>query len=54
MINRLHTFGVDFDPLIMSQTVSGIISWTGKPENNCEYIVTFNVDHTVKLQAYLR
>jgi len=43
-------FGVDYNPLAMSQAVSTILSWIDKSEYNCRYVVIPNVDHVVKFQ----
>jgi len=50
MSKKLRMFGIDFDPLTMSQAVSEVLSWTDSPEYNCQYVVTPNVDHVVKFQ----
>ena len=48
---RVHLFGVDIDLLSMSQTVARVRSWVQAPEKNCQFIVTPNVDHIVKVQT---
>lgn len=50
MTERVHMFGIDFDPLTMQQSVAEILSWTEKNEYRCRYVVTPNVDHVVKFQ----
>jgi len=50
MSKKLKMFGIDFDPITMSETVSEILSWIDKPEYHCRYVVTPNVDHVVKFQ----
>ena len=50
MSKKLRMFGIDFNPLTMSEAVSEVLSWTDKSEYNCQYVVTPNVDHVVKFQ----
>ena len=50
MSERVRMFGIDFDPLTMSQAVSEVLSWTDRSEYRCRYVVTPNVDHVVKIQ----
>ena len=48
---RIHLFGVEIDPLSMTETVDLIAQWLNQPENTCKFVVTPNVDHIVKVQA---
>jgi N-acetylglucosaminyldiphosphoundecaprenol N-acetyl-beta-D-mannosaminyltransferase len=48
---RIHLFGVEIDPLTMSETVSLIAQWLKQAENTCKFVVTPNVDHIVKVQT---
>ena len=48
---RVHLFGVDIDLLSMSQTVAQVRRWVQATEKNCQFIVTPNVDHIVKVQT---
>ena len=48
---RVHLFGVDIDLLSMHQTVAQVRNWVQAPEKNCQFIVTPNVDHIVKVQT---
>jgi N-acetylglucosaminyldiphosphoundecaprenol N-acetyl-beta-D-mannosaminyltransferase len=48
---RIHLFGVEIDPLTMSETVSLIAQWLKQVENTCKFVVTPNVDHIVKVQT---
>ena len=50
MSERVRMFGIDFNPLTLSQVVSNVFSWIERPEYRCQYIVTPNVDHVVKIQ----
>jgi len=53
MNKKVRMFGIDFNPLTMKQTVSEIFNWLDKPEYQCRYVVTPNVDHVVKIQKDL-
>lgn len=47
---RVELFGIQFDPLTMSQTVEQIWEWLDQPYNETRYVVTPNVDHAVLFQ----
>jgi len=47
----VHLFGVEIDLLNMSETVTTIFEWFSKPETNCKFVVTPNVDHIVQVQT---
>ena len=47
---RVRLFGVDLDPLRMTETVSRIQRWVADPNSGCRYVVPPNVDHTVLLR----
>lgn len=47
---RVELFGIQFDPLTMSQTVQQIWEWLDQPCTGTRYVVTPNVDHAVLYQ----
>lgn len=48
---RVRLFGADIDPLNMQEAVSLIHAWIAQPIKQCNFVVTPNVDHIVKLQT---
>ncbi len=50
---RIHLFGVDIDPLSMTETVNIIQQWLASPNKNSKFVITPNVDHIVKVQTDL-
>ena len=50
MFDRVKIFGIEIDRLTMNQAVSRLLSWIDNQEYRCQYVVTPNVDHIVKLQ----
>ena len=48
---RIHLFGVEIDPVSMTETVDLIAQWLNQTENTCKFVVTPNVDHVVKVQT---
>lgn len=49
---RVDLFGVSIDVLSMRETVSVLQDWTAAEFDQCRYVVTPNVDHTVLLQHH--
>src|SRR5262245_31134612 len=52
MANSVHLFGIEIDPLTMSQTVEQLLAWVRHPNDQCRYVVTPNVDHAVMFQHH--
>ena len=50
MSQRIHLFDVDIDALDMDGAVSRILAWLDDDHQQCRFVVTPNVDHTVMLQ----
>lgn len=50
MKQRVSMFGIDFDPLTMTEAVKQLLAWSEAGEYRCRYVVTPNVDHVVKFQ----
>lgn len=50
-MDRAPMFGIDFDRLTMSQTISQLLQWSSEADYCCRYVVTPNVDHVVKFQT---
>lgn len=48
---RLTIFGVEIDLLSMSETVAIIFDWFAESSGTCQFVVTPNVDHIVKVQT---
>jgi N-acetylglucosaminyldiphosphoundecaprenol N-acetyl-beta-D-mannosaminyltransferase len=49
---RTRLFGIEIDPLTMSQAVSKVFAWVDEPRTTCQIVVTPNVDHIVQLQSH--
>jgi N-acetylglucosaminyldiphosphoundecaprenol N-acetyl-beta-D-mannosaminyltransferase len=48
---RTRLFGIEIDPLTMSQAVSRVLDWVNEAPTKCQIVVTPNVDHIVQLQT---
>ncbi len=48
---RTRLFGIEIDPLTMSQAVSQVLDWVLEAPTKCQIVVTPNVDHIVQLQT---
>ena len=51
MINRIKAFGIEIDPLTMSEAVDECLAVAGRRGNALPYVVTPNIDHIVNLQG---
>lgn len=51
LAGRTNLFGIQIDPLTMSQAVSRVFDWIIDPPQQCQIVVTPNVDHIVQLQT---
>ncbi len=47
---RVQLFGIEIDPLTMTQSIEHILGFIRSSDYNCRYVVTPNVDHIVKLR----
>jgi len=47
---RFRLFGIEIDPLTLTEAVDGVYDWIDNPSGKCRFVVTPNVDHTVMLQ----
>ncbi len=47
---RVRLFGIELDPLTMSQAVERLHQWTEINDGQCRYVVTPNADHAVMFQ----
>ena len=50
MQNRQKLFGVEIDAVRMNEAVDRIFRWIDQPQDQCQFVVTPNVDHTVLLR----
>jgi N-acetylglucosaminyldiphosphoundecaprenol N-acetyl-beta-D-mannosaminyltransferase len=50
MPNRVQLFGIEIDPLTMSQSIESLLGFIASSDYSCRYVVTPNVDHIVKLR----
>ncbi|MBL8891632.1 MAG: WecB/TagA/CpsF family glycosyltransferase [Planctomycetaceae bacterium] len=50
-VGRTALFGIEIDPLTMTQAVSRVFDWIVEPPPQCQIVVTPNVDHIVQLQT---
>ncbi len=50
MQNRQKLFGVEIDAVRMNEAVERIFRWIDEPQDQCQFVVTPNVDHTVLLR----
>jgi N-acetylglucosaminyldiphosphoundecaprenol N-acetyl-beta-D-mannosaminyltransferase len=48
---RTTLFGIELDPLTMTQAVDRVMDWVGNAPAKCQMVVTPNVDHIVQLQS---
>jgi N-acetylglucosaminyldiphosphoundecaprenol N-acetyl-beta-D-mannosaminyltransferase len=48
---RVNLFGIQIDPLTMTETVSTIIHWIDTKKAECKFVITPNVDHIVQVQS---
>ena len=49
---RVRLFGIDIDPLRMSEAVGRLLEWVADDDHRCRYVVTPNVDHAVLFQEH--
>lgn len=54
MNNRVQLFDIRFDAIDMNQAVSTLLGWVRSGSRQCQYVVTPNVDHVVKLEMDAR
>jgi len=47
---QVHLFGIDIDPVTMTEAVARVMEWTGPWDGQCRYVVTPNTDHVVLFQ----
>ena len=52
MARRVRLFGIDIDPLRMSETVGRLLEWIDDDDRRCHYVVTPNLDHAVLFQEH--
>jgi N-acetylglucosaminyldiphosphoundecaprenol N-acetyl-beta-D-mannosaminyltransferase len=50
MSDKTSLFGMQLDPLRLSQAVRQVMAWIEQGERRCHYVVTPNVDHAVMFQ----
>ncbi|MDP1559852.1 MAG: WecB/TagA/CpsF family glycosyltransferase [Pirellulaceae bacterium] len=48
---RTTLFGIEMDPVTMTQAVDRVMDWVGNAPTKCQIVVTPNVDHIVQLQT---
>jgi N-acetylglucosaminyldiphosphoundecaprenol N-acetyl-beta-D-mannosaminyltransferase len=48
---RVRLFGVEIDPLRISEAVQKVLAWVDEP-GQCRYVVTPNLDHAILLQEH--
>jgi N-acetylglucosaminyldiphosphoundecaprenol N-acetyl-beta-D-mannosaminyltransferase len=48
---RVCLFGMDIDPINMSETVEIVAQWLKDESETCQFVVTPNVDHVVNYQT---
>ncbi len=48
---RTTLFGIEMDPLTMTQAVDRVMDWVSNAPTKCQMVVTPNVDHIVQLQS---
>jgi N-acetylglucosaminyldiphosphoundecaprenol N-acetyl-beta-D-mannosaminyltransferase len=51
-MNRVRLFGVEIDPLRMTEAVAQLLDWADRPNGACRFVVTPNADHAVMLQEH--
>jgi N-acetylglucosaminyldiphosphoundecaprenol N-acetyl-beta-D-mannosaminyltransferase len=49
---RVRLFGMDIDPLRMSEVVARLLQWAADDDRRCRYVVTPNADHAVLFQEH--
>ena len=49
---RLNLFGMQIDPLRMSDVIERLRAWVRNRDGKCQYVVTPNVDHAVVFQEH--
>jgi N-acetylglucosaminyldiphosphoundecaprenol N-acetyl-beta-D-mannosaminyltransferase len=47
----VRLFGIDLTPVTLSQAVELLTGWIRRPDGQCHYVVTPNVDHALLFQA---
>ena len=52
MTKSVRLFGIEMNPLTMSQTIEQLLDWVRHPDGQCRYVVTPNVDHAVMFQHH--
>jgi N-acetylglucosaminyldiphosphoundecaprenol N-acetyl-beta-D-mannosaminyltransferase len=52
MPRRVRLFGIDIDPLRMSEAVGRLLDWVDDDDRRCRYVVTPNADHAVLFQEH--
>ena len=50
LVARVRLFGMELDPLTMSQAVERLLQWIELNDGQCRYVVTPNADHAVMFQ----
>jgi N-acetylglucosaminyldiphosphoundecaprenol N-acetyl-beta-D-mannosaminyltransferase len=50
MNKRVELFGMQIDPVTMSEAVGRVFDWVQEPGADCQFVVTPNVDHAVMYQ----
>jgi N-acetylglucosaminyldiphosphoundecaprenol N-acetyl-beta-D-mannosaminyltransferase len=52
MSERVRLFGLQIDPVDMSEAVDRLFGWMQSPDGVCRYVVTPNADHAVMFQEH--
>lgn len=48
----MNLFGVNIDPVTMSEAVETVFEWTSNESTGCKFVITPNVDHIVQVQTH--
>ena len=52
MSERVRLFGLQIDPVNMTEAVDRLFGWVQSPSGACRYVVTPNADHAVMFQEH--
>src|SRR5437764_322771 len=52
MTSAVQLFGMQIDAVRMPQAIEQLLTWVRKPDGQCHYVVTPNVDHAVMFQEH--
>jgi N-acetylglucosaminyldiphosphoundecaprenol N-acetyl-beta-D-mannosaminyltransferase len=52
MTKSVRLFGIEINPLTMSETIEQLLAWVRSRNGQCHYVVTPNVDHAVMFQHH--